>query len=96
MTRKRSLPIPLVRLGFRASPAGQIMEEIERDVLVVLMIESALGVENAETIAAVPGVDALMMGTNDLAADMGRVGDVGHADVHAAFAKVAGAADGRM
>lgn len=89
---KRSLPSPLVRLGFRVPLAGQIMEEIERDVLVVLMIESGLGVENAEAIAAVPGVDVLMIGANDLAADMGHVGDVGHAKVQAAFAKVAGAA----
>jgi 2-keto-3-deoxy-L-rhamnonate aldolase RhmA len=89
---KRSLPSPLVRLGFRVPPAAQMIEDIERDVLVVLMIESALGVENAEAIAAVPGVDVLMIGANDLAADMGHVGDVGHATVQAAFAKVAGAA----
>ncbi len=89
---KRSLPSPLVRLGFRVPPAAGMMAEIERDTLVILMIESAAGVEAAEAIAAVPGVDGLMAGANDLAADMGHVGAVDHPDVLAAFAAVSRAA----
>lgn len=89
---KRSLPSPLARLGFRVPPASEMMAGIERDTLVVLMIESGLGVANAEAIAAVPGVDMLMIGANDLAADMGHVGAVEHPQVQAAFARVAGAA----
>lgn len=89
---KRSLPSPLARLGFRVPPAAQMMAEIETDTVVVLMIESALGVANAEAIAAVDGVDMLMIGANDLAADMGHVGAVEHPAVLEAFARIAGAA----
>lgn len=89
---KRSLPSPLVRLGFRVPPAAEMMATIEQDTLVVLMIESARGVANAEAIAAVPGVDVLMIGANDLAAAMGHVGAVDHPAVQAAFATVARAA----
>lgn len=89
---KRSLPSPLARLDFRVPPATEMMAEIEAQTLVVVMIESARGVANAEAIAAVPGVDVLMIGANDLAADMGHVGAVGHGEVLAAFAAVAGAA----
>lgn len=89
---KRSLPSPLARLSFRVPPAAQMMAEIETDTVVVLMIESALGVANAEAIAAVDGVDMLMIGANDLAADMGHVGAVEHPAVQAAFARIAGAA----
>jgi 2-keto-3-deoxy-L-rhamnonate aldolase RhmA len=89
---KRSLPSPLVRLGFRVPPAAEMMSRIEAQTLVVVMIESALGVANADAIAAIPGIDALMIGANDLAADMGHVGAVDHADVLAAFATVAHAA----
>lgn len=89
---RRSLPSPMVRLGFRVPPAAEMMSRIEAETLVVLMIESAIGVANAETIAAVPGVDALMIGANDLAADMGHVGAVDHPEVLAAFAMVARAA----
>jgi 2-keto-3-deoxy-L-rhamnonate aldolase RhmA len=40
------------------------------------MIETPLAVENAERIAAVPGIDALLMGTNDLCLEMGIPGQL--------------------
>src|SRR3990170_725532 len=40
-------------------------------VLVVLQIEHIQGVENADAILSVPGVDACFIGPNDLAASMG-------------------------
>ena len=42
---------------------------------IAVMIESPLGVTNAEAIAATPGVDVLFVGINDLAAEMG-AGDI--------------------
>jgi 2-keto-3-deoxy-L-rhamnonate aldolase RhmA len=89
---KRSLPSPLARLSFRVPPATQMMAEIEAQTLIVPMIESAQGVANAEAIAAVAGIDVLMIGANDLAADMGHVGAVDHPRVLEAFATVARAA----
>jgi 4-hydroxy-2-oxoheptanedioate aldolase len=41
------------------------------EVLVVLQIEHITGVENADDILSVPGVDAVFIGPNDLAASMG-------------------------
>lgn len=35
------------------------------------MLESALAIENAAEIASVPGIDALFIGANDLAIDLG-------------------------
>jgi 2-keto-3-deoxy-L-rhamnonate aldolase RhmA len=90
---KRSLPSPLVRLGFRVPPAREMMAEVETQTLVVLMIESAAGVREADAIAAVPGVDGLMVGANDLAADMGHAGAVDHPEVLAAFTRVARAVE---
>jgi 2-keto-3-deoxy-L-rhamnonate aldolase RhmA len=45
-------------------------------------------VENADAIAAVPGVDVLLFGTSDLTATMGIAGQFGHADVRRAYEKV--------
>ncbi|MHC1772992.1 MAG: HpcH/HpaI aldolase/citrate lyase family protein [Flexilinea sp.] len=42
--------------------------------MIFVQIETKLGVENAERIAAVEGVNALMVGPNDLAVDMGAPG----------------------
>ena len=53
------------------------------------MIESPRAVEEAEAIAAVPGVDVLLIGTSDLAAEMGIPGEAGHQRIEAAYATVA-------
>jgi 4-hydroxy-2-oxoheptanedioate aldolase len=41
------------------------------EIMVILMIETAEGVRNAEEILSVPGVDACFVGPNDLAASLG-------------------------
>jgi 4-hydroxy-2-oxoheptanedioate aldolase len=49
-------------------PAGEI--------LVVIQIESAAGVENIEQILSVPGIGAVMIGSFDLSTSLGMAGDV--------------------
>lgn len=56
-------------------------------VCLVCQIESVIGVEQLEAIAAVDGVDALFVGPSDLAASMGHIGNPGHPDVQAAVDK---------
>lgn len=51
---------------------------------VIVQIETAEGVENAEAIASVPGVDGVFVGPSDLAASMGLIGQQTHPDVVAA------------
>jgi len=51
---------------------------------VIVQIETLEGVENAEAIASVPGVDGVFVGPSDLAASMGLVGQQTHPDVVAA------------
>lgn len=41
------------------------------EIMVILMIETARGVRNADDILSVPGVDACFVGPNDLAASLG-------------------------
>src|SRR3546814_5803413 len=55
------------------------------------MLESPAAIANAEEIAAVPGVDALLIGTSDLSMEMGIPGEVGHPDVAAAYERVVAA-----
>ncbi|MOA27590.1 5-keto-4-deoxy-D-glucarate aldolase [compost metagenome] len=57
-----------------------------------MLIESRLGVENADAIAALPGVDILAVGANDLSADLGHPGDPGHPEVIQACHRVVEAA----
>ena len=55
------------------------------------MIESPEGVANAEAIAAVAGIDALLIGTSDLTASMGISGQILHARVEEAYRAVGAA-----
>ena len=46
-------------------------DEVNRQVLTIVMIESVAGVESAEAICSCPGIDAVMIGFIDLALSMG-------------------------
>lgn len=61
---------------------------LEREGVVVAMIETALAVENADAILATPGVDAYLLGPYDLSASLGVPGKTSHPKVEAAIAKV--------
>lgn len=71
-------------------PATEVAQaEINREILVVAMIETAEAVANADAIAEVAGIDALLFGTSDLTADMGISGQIGHPRVQEAYRAVA-------
>jgi 2-keto-3-deoxy-L-rhamnonate aldolase RhmA len=57
-------------------------------LLVIPMMETPTAIANAAAIAAVPGIDALLIGTNDLAAEMGIPGDFGHEKIAGAYETV--------
>jgi 4-hydroxy-2-oxoheptanedioate aldolase len=56
--------------------------------LIAVMLESANAIANAEAIAAVPGIDVLMIGTNDLCIEMGVPGQLGHPTIVDAYARM--------
>jgi len=67
----RSMTGALAQLDFQSHPFGEVAEAVNAATLLVVMIETPLAVQNADAIAAVPGVDALLIGTNDLCMEMG-------------------------
>ncbi len=73
------------------NPAQYFMESNESTV-VICQIESALGVDNAEAIAATPGVDILWVGHYDLSQSMGIPGQFQHVDFLRALDRVVAAA----
>lgn len=88
---RRALFSSLPQVGFKPENAAALMAALNAANLIVVMIESARGVENAEAIAAVEGVDALLVGTNDLCVDLGIPGDLGHDRVVDAYRSVVAA-----
>jgi 2-keto-3-deoxy-L-rhamnonate aldolase RhmA len=77
--------------GYRAVPAAEARKAINDATLLILMIESKAALANIEAIAAVPGVDVVHIGTNDLSTDLGHPGEMSHPDVLAAVERVVNA-----
>jgi len=48
---------------------------IDRSTVVQILLESRRGIENADAIAAIDGVDLLAVGLNDLSADLDCLGE---------------------
>jgi 4-hydroxy-2-oxoheptanedioate aldolase len=65
----RSIGGGLHALNFDAA-AGDYYKRANDEILVVLQTESPQGVENAEAIYSLPGVDAIFVGPNDLTFQM--------------------------
>ncbi len=82
---RRSMGGGLQQLGFAPMPVGEAARLANEQTLVVVMLESPQGIENCEAIAAVPGVDALLIGTNDLCFEMGIPGQFDHPRVADAY-----------
>jgi 2-keto-3-deoxy-L-rhamnonate aldolase RhmA len=74
--------------AYRAVPAAEARKAMNDATLVILMIESKAALDNIEAIAAVPGVDVIHIGTNDLSTDLGHPGQLAHPDVLAAVERV--------
>jgi 2-keto-3-deoxy-L-rhamnonate aldolase RhmA len=81
----RSSAGPMAHFDFTRPPAAEAIAALNEATLVVVMLESPTAIENADEIAAVPGVDVLLIGTNDLTTEMGIPGQAGHERVVAAY-----------
>jgi 2-keto-3-deoxy-L-rhamnonate aldolase RhmA len=77
--------------GYRPPAAAEAQKTLNAQILIIPMIETPQAVENAEKIAAIDGIDALLIGTNDLSLEMGISGQVGHERIRAAYETVADA-----
>lgn len=90
-TGRRSWGGPPFAFGLHAVKPAEAQAELNREILVACMVETPEAVANAEAIAAVPGVDILLIGTSDLSATMGIPGQAGHPDIRRAYESVGAA-----
>lgn len=85
----RSVAGPGALQGYRATPLGDVNAQGNAATTLIPMIETPEGVANADAIAAVPGIDILLIGSNDLCTAMGIPGDLKHPKLRAAYESVA-------
>ena len=72
-------------LGYRSQPLGEINGLLNGDTLVIVMLETPQGIENADAIASVPGIDMLLIGSNDLCTELGIPGQLKHPKIKEAY-----------
>ena len=84
----RSLSGLMPQLGYRSLPAREAMQRADALTFVAALVETREAIDQADAIAAIPGLDAIQVGTNDLAVSMGLPGEVDHPKVQEAVRKV--------
>jgi 4-hydroxy-2-oxoheptanedioate aldolase len=90
--RGRRGACPIVRAADHAAMPWRDFASSQAGNGVLLMIETAAGLEHCEAICAVPGVKALFIGPFDLSVSLGHAGDVRAANVQAAVRRLIAAA----
>ena len=74
----RSWGGPAPVYGYMPPHVADAQKAINDEILTVAMIESPEGVKNADDIAAVDGIDVLLIGSFDLTSEMGIPGQMSH------------------
>lgn len=84
----RSIAGGLPHFGYASVATAAATVAIDAATLVVVMLETPRAIENAAAIAAVPGIDALLIGSSDLSIEMGIPGEFEDERIVAAYRRV--------
>lgn len=75
-------------LGSAGLDAAEYIRTANEEGFVMVQIETIEAMENLEDILTTPGVDAYLIGPNDLASSLGHLGDQSHPEVQAAIENI--------
>jgi 2-keto-3-deoxy-L-rhamnonate aldolase RhmA len=87
----RSAMGALPQFAYESVPVGVATRAANEETLVVVMLETPDAIAKVDEIAAVEGLDVILIGTNDLCAEMGIPGQFGDPRVEDAYRKVVAA-----
>jgi 4-hydroxy-2-oxoheptanedioate aldolase len=84
----RSIAGGLPHFGYAPVATGPACAAINAATLIVVMLETPTAISNAAAIAAVPGIDSLLIGTSDLSIELGIPGQLGEQPIVDAYRTV--------
>ena len=84
----RSVAGGLPHFGYAPVGLAETCAAINAATLVIVMLETPTAIANAAAIAAVPGIDSLLIGSNDLAMELGIPGAFADERIAAAYQAV--------
>lgn len=88
---RRSISGPNAVSGYTSRTAPRLVEVLEEHTVVAVMIETPEGVAACDSIAAVDGIDMILIGPSDLTAEMGIHGQYENEHFHSAVESIAAA-----
>jgi 2-keto-3-deoxy-L-rhamnonate aldolase RhmA len=88
----RSAGGPLSHYRYRSFPMAETNAAMNEATSLVVMLETIAALDNVEAIIATPGVDMLLVGSNDLCGEMGITGQYDHPMLADAFTRCIAAA----
>lgn len=89
---RRGLAHGIVRAADYGLSRDGFLERANAEVVTICQIESQAALDSIDEIVATKGVDMVFVGPNDLSADLGFPGEMGHPEVDKALAAVQAAA----
>jgi 2-keto-3-deoxy-L-rhamnonate aldolase RhmA len=84
----RSVMGVLPQFGYRSLPVAESTPIANAETMVVIMLETPEAIAKVDEFAAVPGIDSILIGTNDLCAEMGIPGQFSDPRIEDAYRKV--------
>ena len=91
----RGVSLSRPHTDFKKVDAAEYMARSNEDTVMICQIESRAGVEHIEEIMDVPGIDAALIGPNDMSQDFGILGRYDHPMMTEAIDRVMAAAAAR-
>lgn len=85
---QRGLSQSAVHLAYRRVTQKEYVEWANANTLIVIQPETQKALDNIEKLVSIPGVDAVMIGPNDLSLSLGIVGQMKHPKMVEAFEHV--------
>jgi 2-keto-3-deoxy-L-rhamnonate aldolase RhmA len=82
---ERSYSPALPQTRYRSLPPDVTYRVVNAVTMLIVMIETRDALEHVEEIAAVDGIDLLLVGTNDLSGELGIPGAYGHEKIRDAY-----------
>lgn len=88
----RSVIGTLPHFDFQPPPLAEATRQMDAEILLIAIIETPDAVKNVDEIAAVSGIDILLIGSNDLTLEMGIHGEFLHPEFDSSVQRVLAAA----
>ncbi len=89
----RGVSLSRPHTDFKKVNGPEYMARANEETMLICQIESQAGVDRIDEIMAVPGVDAALIGPNDMSQDFGILGQYDHPRMQEAFRRVIASAE---